>query len=245
MKTADLGFMKIPLSGDFNHILLCGGIAWGLIVVTVVTALSGKKGPAVDQTTGHELTDACSNSILVTSLWCVLYMNYIGIQVMAIFMKGVWEMITDQDVTEKFAPNASRFAGNTLEQFPIFLPALWMYTLFCDSNTGANLGFLYLFSRAMYPLFYIANGKFTFWFEFCTQIGYGVNGVLVLGSLFQSLGGDWIGFLRDAPIVAPILGFLFGTLAMVPGLPLGPLYAYIHYKVDHARALKAVQKLDG
>merc|ERR1712086_991721 len=102
--------------------------------------------------------------------------------------------------------------------------SLWTYTLFVDYSTGAALGFLYLAARLLYPLYYISQRGFTLKFESCTQIGYGVNGVLFLGTLYQGAGGDWAQFAKDNQILAPILGFLAGSFALLPGLPLLPLY---------------------
>mmetsp|Transcript_79291 Transcript_79291/g.144716 ORF Transcript_79291/g.144716 Transcript_79291/m.144716 type:complete len:262 (+) Transcript_79291:60-845(+) len=236
MAIVDLGCMKLPFEGPFNLLLAFGGIAWGMLMVTLVFSFSSKKGPAVLAATGQDLSDACSNAIIVTCAWCILYYNYLGIGAICVFVVNVFEMVSKTDVTEKFQPNAGRFSGNMFEQSPVFLSGLWMYTLFADYQTGWTLGVLYMVSRALYPFYYMANNKFTFWFENCTQIGYGVNGVFILGSLWTASGGDWLKFASGSPISAAVLGFIVGSFAILPSIPTLIPYTYIHYKYDNAFA---------
>mmetsp|Transcript_31867 Transcript_31867/g.58359 ORF Transcript_31867/g.58359 Transcript_31867/m.58359 type:complete len:246 (-) Transcript_31867:47-784(-) len=230
----DLGCMKIPLSGNFSMVLATGGILWGCLLVTLVFCLSEQTGPAVYKETGKEFAEACSSTLLVTCVWCLIYYNYLGVAVMCVFCGNAFEMFDpNKDVTDKFGTIAGRFQGNMFEQAPVHLLGLWMYTLFVDYTTGANLGALYIVGRIIYPFFYMVNRQFTMWFEFCTQIGYGVNGVFIIGTAAQAAGWDWIGWAKGAPIAAAITGFFCGSLAVFPALPLGPLYTFIHYKYDH------------
>lgn len=229
-----LGCMTIPFEGPFNHLLLLGGMAWAILVITLTFKFTEKMGPAINQTNG--LLDNVNSAIIVTCAWCIVYYNYLGIGAMCVFVLNVWEMVSKKDVTEKFGANASRFSGNMFEQSPVFLCGLWMYTLFCDYQTGWTLGVLYVVSRCLYPFYYMASGQFTFWFESCTQIGYGVNGVFILGSLWKAFGGNWLEFAQESPISAALLGFVTGSFALVPGIPFGIPYLFIHYKYDNARA---------
>ena len=57
--------------------------------LTVYTFVNAEfTGPALAKT-GLELIDACRGSLLVSAAWWVIYYNYIGCQVMAIFGKNV------------------------------------------------------------------------------------------------------------------------------------------------------------
>jgi len=232
-----LGCMKLPFEGDLNMGIVATGILFGLGVVTLVFNLVSESGPAMLAQTGGAVTmqavlDACSSSVVVTVAWCIMYYNYIGTAVLGTFGNSMFEMFTDEDVTDKYGPIASRFSGNMMEQSLPFLLGLWMYTLFVDYNQAKWLGITYLVARGLYPLMYIVNGKFTHWFEFLTQPGYGVVGVLLLGSFIQAVGGNW----KDwGSFGAPICGFLFGSLAIFPALPLGLPYAVLHYMVDSNR----------
>ena len=171
--------------------------------------------------------------------WSILYLNYIGVVVLSLFTRTVWEMYTEKDVTDKHVANAGRFSGNMFEQSPIFLTSLWMYTIFADYETGWTLGVLYLVGMTYYPFHYMIFRQFTFWFENCTQMRYGVNGIFILGALCQASKMNWAAWLNSNPVGAGILGFMVGSFAFVPGLPLAPLYTFLHYKFDHAAAVKA------
>jgi len=234
----NLGFMKIPFEGPLNHAMLLGGIVWACFWVTLVFNIADMKGPAVYATNGVEFSKHCQKTILVTVLWCGLYYNYVGTQLLSIFTRTAWEMYDEKDVTEKQVPNAARFAGNMFEQSCVFLPALWMYTLFCDYETGWALGVLYLVSRLYYPFMYMIFRSFTFWFEFCTQIGYGVNGLFLLGCFYQACGKEWVVWAKDNQIGAGIAGYFVGCFITL-GVPLAPIYAFIHYKLDNKVARKA------
>merc|ERR1711988_839864 len=231
-----LGFLTIPTEGDFHIGKFVFGVLWACMWVTIVFNLADIKGPAV-YLSGTKLKEACANTLIVTAVWILMYYNYVGVQVAAIFFGGPFEIWNGkEDVSEKFAPNAARFAGNMFEQSVAFLPALWMYTLFCDHETGGFLGALYMVSRGLYPFYYIIFGKFTLWFESCTQIGYGTVGTFCFGVLYQAaLGKEWGKFADENQVLVPILGFWIGSFATLPGIPLTIPYLFIHYKIDRAR----------
>ena len=86
----------------------------------------------------------------------------------------------------------------------------------------------------MYTFYYMVNHKFTFWFESCTQIGYSVNGVFILGFLYTATGGAWLGWAASNKIAAPICGYCLGSFAILPGIPLTVPYLVAHYKFDRA-----------
>lgn len=242
MKEIDLGFMKIPLEGSFNHAKLVFGIFVGCILTCLALGFSDKEGPALYSVADPtKMIQKCRYTLVVTAVYHLLYMNYVGVQVITAFAKGVWKLISDEDTTDVFEKNAGRFAGNMLEQSPVFLSALWTYTLFVDYSSGWVLGVLYIIRVGLYPLFYIANHKFDFWFEMCTQTGYGVYGTLILGLLVTGAGGDWVAFAGDHEVGAGILGFLLGSFAFVPGLPLAPIYTFVWYKRDNAVKSSSLQ----
>jgi len=227
----DLGCMKLPFEGPLNLAIIAAGMVWGIVVITLVYNLVDYKGPAVLQT-GQDFIDACGSPILVTVVWMIMYYNYLSSAVWCIFANKLFEMYTDEDVTNKFIPNVGRWAGNMSEQALVFLGSMWMYCIFVDYGTGYWLGMLYCLVRALYPFFYIAFNQFVAWFEFITQVGYGINGVFMLGSVVTAMGGHWHQY---GTYTAPILGWCFGSLTLFPGLPLAPLYTFIHYKVDSSR----------
>jgi len=213
-------------------------MAW----IAVVFNLSDIDGPAVLAKDGAELTNKLKVTIGVTAAWMIMYYNYVGIQVLTIFATGPLEIHSSEDVTDKYSSNAARFAGNMFEQSVVFLPGLWLYSMFCDSGTGGWLGVLYIIARGIYPFYYMAHGRFTFWFENCTQIGYGVVGTYFLGALFIACGGNWSEWSGDNKILAPILGFLAGSFAVLPGIPLTIPYTYAHYKFENARKRKQIEE---
>ena len=228
----DLGFMKIPMEGPLNHAKLLFGVAFGCAAVTVAFSATTVKGAALQA--GAGLLDACRGALLANSAWCVVYYNLIGVSLLCKFSNAAWQLFSDKDTTAAFDTIASRFAGNMMEHSVMFLSSLWMYTLFADSATGGTLGMLYVATRLAYPLFYIFNHGFDFWFEMCTQTGYGITGVFLLGTVYTALGGDWVAFASAKPVLAGVYGFLFGSFILVPGIPTAIPYAILHYKVDNS-----------
>lgn len=237
----NLGFMKIPFEGDFNHGKFVVGIVFACI--SVVTMFNGAEinGPAIILTGKGKNGSINLNSqvenvreaLLVTAIWCIMYYNYVGVQVLTIFTQVAYEMYGPEDVTDKFRSNAARFAGNMFEQSPVFLWVFWTYVLFVDYGTGWCLGVLYLIQRALYPFYYIIIRRFTFDFENNTQIGYGVNGTLIFGLLWNGAGGNFAAWAKDNNIVAPIIGYFIGCFITL-GVPYGTILTFIHYKRDHA-----------
>lgn len=233
----DLGFMKLPFEGDLSLSKLITGIFCGVVATVFVFNQSELKGPALLLTDRQEFMNAISNSVIVSVCWMIIYYNYVGCSILATFCgPAVFGMYSNEDVTDKYGPNASRFAGNMFEHAPMFFVGLWMYTLFADYESGAMLGFLYIARLVLYPLYYMLNHKFTFWFETNTQIGYGVIGCYMLGCLYQAFyqasGSSWVDYAGSQKMMAPLYGFLVGSWSFVPGIPLTPIYMFLHYKFD-------------
>eukprot|EP00966_Prymnesium_polylepis_P189209 4383512-Prymnesium_polylepis.1 len=88
----DLGFMKVPFEGTFDHRKLLLGMVWACGWNVAVFALSDPKQPALNLT-GPDLVYACRKSVLVTAVWWILYYNYVGTQVLCIFCKAAYEMV--------------------------------------------------------------------------------------------------------------------------------------------------------
>jgi glutathione S-transferase len=74
-----------------------------------------------------------------------------------------------------------RVQQNTLEQLVLFLPALWIFAMFIQSNTAAIIGVVWVFGRILYAWgYYQAAEK--------RGPGFGISSlatiVLLLGSLW-------------------------------------------------------------
>lgn len=73
-----------------------------------------------------------------------------------------------------------RVQQNTLEQLILFLPSLWLFSLFISPNWGAGIGGIWIVGRILYAWGYYqeANKR---------TLGFGINAlsliVLLLGSL--------------------------------------------------------------
>mmetsp|Transcript_25068 Transcript_25068/g.50846 ORF Transcript_25068/g.50846 Transcript_25068/m.50846 type:complete len:247 (-) Transcript_25068:323-1063(-) len=234
--------MRIPFSGPFNMLHAGGGIVLGIIIniAAVQFTLSHYNGnligPAVK---AEDVADACRLPMLATVGWCLVYWNMIGANVCCIFGINAFEAIPKDKVNlPDFTNVAGRFAGNSAEHAAVFLAATWMGAMFVDASSAGVLGCCYVVQRIIYPWVYMVQGAFTMKFEYCTQMGYGFIGQMLLGCVVQGFGGDWVDWVRQGPIRVAIYGFLFGSLALFPALPLGGPYAAIHYWMHRALHFK-------
>jgi len=232
----DLGMLKVPFSGDYSHAWLLFGFGVAFAANLYALSSTAMVGPAAK---ASDLTSACRVSALVTCAWSLVYYNYIGCAIWCGLAAQHWyEMITGKDVGPQFAGVASRFSGNMAEQAPVFLTSLWMYTVFCDSATGGALGMLYILQRLSYPFFYMYDGHFTMHFEMCTQIGYGINGIMILGVLVTFLSGDWLAWVAATGMVKTTLyGVSLGVFMLFPG-PIAVPFSYLNY-ISHKGHLKS------
>ena len=79
-----------------------------------------------------------------------------------------------------------RVQQNTLEQLIIFLPALWIFSMFVSSGIGAAIGMVFVVGRPLYYLGYIeAPKKRTLGFV----MGFLANAVLLLGGIGGAIKG--------------------------------------------------------
>lgn len=232
----NLGCMKLPFEGPFNTLMIFTGFATACICTTVAFNCVTPKGPALGMGTPDQVIDALGKTMFVQAVWCIIYYNYVGASVLCVFTSGPWEMLDGKKQTDKWAANAGRFSGNQFEQSVVFIPCLWMYAVLVDCETAWALGVLYVIGRALYPFFYVVHGKFTFWFEHITQVGYAVNGTFILGSLMRGAGGDYIQFATDNQILVPILGACLGVFTLLPGVGITLPWFIAHTAMDRQRA---------
>lgn len=225
--------MEIKFSGPFNILLAIGGIVVGIVVCIGALQLSTFTGPAIDG--GGKMSELCRLPMLVTVAWSLVYYMLTGSAVNCAFMLYIGKIVPVNSVTQpNFGNAASRFGGNMFEQSPVFLTSLWLYAIFVDAGSAGTLGVFYVCQRLLYPLFYMVQGEFNYWFEFVTQAGYGINGVMLLGILVTGFGHNWVELVKDNPQAAPIAGFFLGSLTLFPGIPVGPIYTAMHYFLHRA-----------
>jgi uncharacterized membrane protein YecN with MAPEG domain len=75
-----------------------------------------------------------------------------------------------------------RVQQNTLEQLILFLPSLWLFSLFVSPNWGAGIGAFWIIGRILYAWgYYQAAEK--------RSIGFGINSLSILVLLVGSLVG--------------------------------------------------------
>lgn len=75
-----------------------------------------------------------------------------------------------------------RVQQNTLEQLILFLPSLWLFSLFVSPIWGAGLGVLWIIGRILYAWgYYQAAQK--------RVLGFGINSLSILALLLGSLVG--------------------------------------------------------
>jgi len=228
--------MEFPLSGQFNMLHALGGIVVGMVVniaavqFTVSSYEGVLLGPAIGRGGSPVTAECCRLPMLASAGWCLVYWNMIGANVCCIFGINAFKLIQKDKVNlPDFTNVAGRFAGNSAEHAPVFFVALWMSTLLVDASTAGILGCCYVVQRLIYPWVYMINGGFNMTFEYCTQMGYGFIGNMLLGCIVQGFGGDWARLVQESPTLYAICGFLFGSLALFPGLPFGSPYVAAHY----------------
>jgi hypothetical protein len=230
----NLGFMELPLTGPMGFVHACGGMFVGAAATigVIMYALSQHPvllGPAID-VKSISIREACNGAILASCGWIIVYYNMVGANVVLVMCTGPWKMIpADKVDMQKFMSAPPRFSGNSAEHAVVFMTALWMYTIFVDATTGGILGMAYVIQRAIYPWCYMLFGGFTFYFEYVTQAGYGFIGVMVVGSIVNATGGDWVGLLTKQPAMYAFMSWLAAELSLLPALPLGVFYAPMHY----------------
>eukprot|EP00930_Biecheleria_cincta_P013660 TRINITY_DN12070_c0_g1_i1.p1 TRINITY_DN12070_c0_g1~~TRINITY_DN12070_c0_g1_i1.p1 ORF type:complete len:256 (-),score=17.30 TRINITY_DN12070_c0_g1_i1:402-1169(-) len=233
----DLGCMRFEMTGPQGFVHALGGmtVGWVVTVIAFQVCLSMYPvlaGPAAD---AEQFSLACRMPMLATAAWCFVYYNMIGANVISQFAIHIVKMIPPPMVNfPQYTNISARFSGNSAEHAPVFLTSLWLYTVFVDSSSAGVIGFFYVAQRLLYPFIYMVRGEFDFYFEYITQIGYGMIGTLLLGVVVQGTGGEWVSLVTANPVLYATLGFVTGSFPLFPGLPFAPLYAYLHYKIHRA-----------
>jgi uncharacterized membrane protein YecN with MAPEG domain len=75
-----------------------------------------------------------------------------------------------------------RVQQNTLEQLMLFLPSLWLFSLFVSPIWGAGIGLIWIIGRILYAWgYYQAAEK--------RVLGFGINSLSILALLVGSLVG--------------------------------------------------------
>ncbi len=77
-----------------------------------------------------------------------------------------------------------RVQQNTLEQLLVFLPALWIFSIFLSPAVAAGIGCLFLVGRPLYYLGYVKDpARRTAGF----LLGFLANAVLLVGALYGAV----------------------------------------------------------
>lgn len=87
-------------------------------------------------------------AVIIITVLVLLQYTYFGIQVGGIRQK------TGTEAPEQSGPpefmRMNRVHLNTLEQLPVFLPALWMYGYYVNPLWAAGIGVVFLIGRFIY-----------------------------------------------------------------------------------------------
>jgi len=78
-----------------------------------------------------------------------------------------------------------RVQQNTLEQLILFLPSLWLFSLFVSPNWGAGIGGIWVIGRILYAWGYYQEAQ-------KRTLGFGINAL----SLIVLLLGALVGIIR-------------------------------------------------
>lgn len=230
-----VGCITLPFSGDFNTLMIFTGFGCACLCTSIAFNRVTPKGPAIAEGSPEKIIDALGKTMIVQAVWCIIYHNYVGASVLTVFTSGPWEMLDKNKQTDKWSAQIGRYSGNQFEQSVVFIPCLWMYAVLVDYETAWALGVLYCIGRAVYPLFYVLQGRFTFWFEHITQVGYAVNGTFMLGCLMRGFGYNYIQYAKEHNFLVPVLGAAIGVFTILPGVGITLPWFAMHTSFDRAR----------
>ena len=177
-------------------LLMVAIFAGGMVMGATVSATT-PSGPAI--ATGASLASV-KMTVIATVCYYFVYYQAIGAQVNVKMALG--------NRTEAAAHVAERTVVNTLEQMPLFLLLMWLFTLYCDANVGGALSLLYAAYTQLYQFAYASYGHFTINCEFCTQPRYAILTAWALELLFAANGASYLALL---PANALLLGIAFSV----------------------------------
>jgi len=164
--------------------LLFVAILLGGFVVAAAVVSTEPSGPAISA--GASLASV-KLSVLATIFYYFVYYQSIGAQV--VLAKFIGNNLPATSNT------ATRSLGNTLEQMPLFLLLLWLYTIYGDAAIGGVLGLLYAGLTLGYFFAYASYGHFTIHCEFSTQPRYTILTFFALELLCLCFGGSYYAVL--------------------------------------------------
>jgi hypothetical protein len=122
----------------------------GALTVAVAIRVIGQGTPAIE--TGLTLS-LIQWSITATILCTYVYQAMLGQQVV---LKHVWMW------KNKRALHVSgQIYLSALEQMPLFLVLLWLFSIYIDAEAGGKLGLVYTFYTALYAVCYALYGMDT------------------------------------------------------------------------------------
>merc|ERR1712070_96043 len=93
-------------------------------------------------------------------------------------------------VKEQSAFIAERSVVNTMEQALPFLALMWLHAMFVNPRVSMVLGWVYVVTRALYPIFYGFYGEFTVLVEFVTWPNYSVIFYLLWAVAYKCISGS-------------------------------------------------------
>lgn len=146
--------------------VMFAAIVYQGIVTSLAMTNMGESGPA-SEGAGISLSNpGVRNCVLASLIWVLMIFNSMGLQV---FLR-----LGAKNFSKGANSGARRVVYNSLEWAPQFFVLMWLHCIFVDSAQAGVLGFVYVFHRILYGVFFSAMGQFTFLCEFCTQPGYTV-----------------------------------------------------------------------
>ncbi len=99
--------------------------------------------------------------------------------------RAKYKVLPPQTSGEPDFERVFRVQQNTLEQLILFLPSLWLFSLFVSPIWGAGVGTLWIIGRILYAWGYYQAAEKRF-------IGFGINAL----SLLVLLVGSLVGIIR-------------------------------------------------
>ncbi len=75
-----------------------------------------------------------------------------------------------------------RVQMNTLEGLPVYLPCLWLFSLYWNNLVAAGLGLVWVVGRIVYALAYVKDPK-------TRSLGFGLQGVATLALMIGAIVG--------------------------------------------------------